>query len=194
MPFSFVGDLSIDDATVLHRVGSYSNRILEFGVGGSTQIFAQTKPDVLVSVDTDLTWIERTRFNLKLIDGEITQPHFVPYDLFMGGSFDLIFVDGVPDKRLDFAMKVWPMLSEYGAMIFHDTRRIEYLREATWVVQSFFDEVRYVSINESDSNLTIIEKGPSLPYENWNETEGKPAWAYGKDEIPEGEGLWKMED
>lgn len=194
MPFSFVGDLSIDDATVLYELGSRSTHILEFGVGGSTQIFAQCKPDLLVCVDTNPVWIERTKINLKKIDGEITQPQFVPYDLFSGGSFDLIFVDGVPDKRLDFAMKAWPMLSERGSMVFHDTRRFEYLREAAWVMQSFFDEVRFVSINESDSNLTIIEKGPSLPYENWNETEGKPAWAYGYADIPEGEPLWKMED
>jgi precorrin-6B methylase 2 len=193
MPFSFVGDLSTADAEVLHSLGSNSDRILEFGVGGSTQIFAQCHPDTLVSVETDPAWIERTKANLARIEGNYTPPSFVPYDLFTGGTFDLIFVDGVPDKRLDFAIKTWPTLRVGGRMVFHDTRRFEYFREAAWVAQSFFNEIRRMEINAGNSNLTIIEKGPVLSYENWNLTEGKPMWAYGKDEIPEGERLWTME-
>ena len=42
--------------------------------------------------------------------------------------------------------------------------------------------------------MTLIYKSEEpLYYENWNETEGKPLWAYGNGEIPEGEGLWVTE-
>lgn len=194
MSIEFVGDLSIADAKLLAQLGVESTHILEFGVGGSTQIFAQCQPVKLMCVDTDAGWIERTKNNLSRITSPITTPSFVLYDFFkFEGVYDLIFVDGAPEKRLDFAMRAWPILDTGGRMVFHDTRRFEYFREAAWVMQSFFSEVRCVDINLNDSNLTIIEKGPARVYENWNLTEGKPMWAYGSGDIPEGEGLWKLE-
>jgi len=195
MTIEFVGDLSNQDARDLAALGGVSARILEFGVGGSTQIFAQCKPVKLVCVETDPEWVAKTQSNLNLIShGDWTAPEFVPYDLFkVEGSFDLIFVDGVPDKRLEFAMKVWPLLNSGGYMVFHDTRHFHYFKEAAWLVQAFFGEIRNVCINLDKSNLTIIEKGPLLTYENWNYTEGKPLWAYGAEPMPEGAKLWKLE-
>lgn len=195
MTIEFVGDLSNQDARDLAALGGVSARILEFGVGGSTQIFAQCEPVKLVCVETDPEWVAKTQSNLNLISHDKwTAPEFVPYDLFkVEGYFDLIFVDGVPDKRLEFAMKAWPLLNSGGYMVFHDTRRFEYFREAAWVTQSFFGEIRNVCINLDESNLTIIEKGPLLTYENWNYTEGKPLWAYGAEPMPEGAKLWKLE-
>lgn len=195
MDVQFVGDLSIQDAKTLVGLGSKSTHILEFGVGGSTQIFAQCKPVKLVCVDTDPAWVARTQANLQRISHtDWTAPAFIPYDLFKyEGVYDLIFVDGVPEKRLEFAMRAWPILDTGGKMIFHDTRRFEYFREAAWVMQSFFNEVSRVDVNVDGSNLTIIEKGSVRIYENWNLTEGKPLWAYGSGDIPEGESLWKME-
>lgn len=192
----FVGDLSNQDVRLLAQLGKKSKAILEFGVGGSTQIFAQCRPERgLVCVDTDPSWIDRTKNNLlRISHDKWAVPRFVPYDLFTGGAFDLIFVDGAPDKRLAFAMRAWPMLEAGGKMVFHDTRRFEYFREAAWVIQSFFAEVRLASVNPGNSNLTIIEKGEALAYENWNDAEGKPSWAYGKGDIPEGEGLWKIQN
>lgn len=191
----FVGDLSVNDAKVLARLGAKSTHILEFGVGGSTQIFAQCNPARLVSVDTDPMWIAKTSRNLRKISHENwTTPFFAPYEGYQhDGAFDLIFIDGVPEKRLEFAMRAWQHLDAGGVMIFHDSRRFEYFREAAWLVQSFFNEVSRVDINPEDSNLTIIEKGPIRSYENWNLTEGKPMWAYGSGEIPKGAGLWKLE-
>lgn len=193
-PIEFVGDLSIPDAKELVSLGSKSSAILEFGMGGSTQLFAQCKPPIFVSVDTDPAWIERTKENLcRISHDDWCGPKFVPYDLFLGGTFDLIFVDGAPDRRLDFAMHTWPMLDVGGVMVFHDTRRFEYFREAAWVMQSFFSEVRAVEINPRGTNLTIIEKGEPVAYDNWNYSEGKPLWAYGAEPMPEGEKLWVLE-
>lgn len=195
MPIEFVGDLSIQDAKALAYLGSRSHHTLEFGVGGSTQILAQCRPMTLTCVDTDQAWVKRTTENLQRISHKKwTMPCFIPYDLFKyEGAFDLIFVDGAPEKRLDFAMRAWPLLDIGGQMVFHDTRRFEYFREAAWVAQSFFNELSYIDVNFRDSNLTIIKKSQPKLYENWNTTEGKPGWMYGVDPMPEGERLWKLE-
>ena len=102
----FVGDLSLSDAKELARLGSEANSILEFGAGGSTQILAQCCPKIFVSIDTDRAWIKRTSENLKKISHERwTVPWFDNYPYTPDQFFDLIFVDGHPSKRLDFAMR-----------------------------------------------------------------------------------------
>lgn len=186
----FIGDLSIEDAMVLEQQ-SFMNSVLEFGVGGSTQIFAQNAERVL-SIDTDAGWIERTKKNITLLDKTRCNVEFRFYDEFdFSGLFDVVFVDGAPEKRLEFAERAWKCLTPGGTMIFHDTRRFEYFKEAAWIMQLFFTEIKNVRVNYKDSNLTVIHKRMEpLAYVNWNETEGKPAWAYGAAERPDGEGLW----
>ena len=192
-PLRFVGDLSIQDARILDQYAA-CNDVLEFGAGGSTQIFAQ-RAESVVSVETDPAWIERTQTNLAVIENAVPV-RFVPYDLFTyNDSYDVIFVDGIPSKRLDFAERAWSCLKPGGCMIFHDTRRFEYFKEAAWIMQLHFDEISRVDINKDESNMTVIGKRINpLPYENWNETEDKPRWAYGAEQRPEGEGLWELKD
>lgn len=179
----FIGDLSENDADLLESYANSFSKILEFGSGGSTQIFAQCLPKVLVSVETDPFWIERTIKNLEMFE-EKTNPVFVPYDAYPVQEYDLIFVDGVWDKRLDFAIKTWPLLDKHGVMIFHDTRRWFDAENAFRLCAKFYDEIDCVIVNENDSNCTIIMKCPRIEYVNWNETEGKPKWAYGIGEKP----------
>lgn len=188
----FVGDLSAEDASVLAEF-AYGNSVLEFGSGGSTQIFAQVA-DSVTSVETDPTWVEKTRKNVLCLD-DPKPVEFVPYDLFkFDQPYGVIFVDGVPNKRLQFAENAWKCLDGGGFMIFHDTRRFEYFKEAAWIIQLFFAEIQRVEVNYRDSNMTVIRKrGEPLHYVNWNETEGKPLWAYGAAERPDGEGLWQQE-
>lgn len=192
-PLQFVGDLSIDDARILERYAA-ENTVLEFGVGGSTQIFAQ-RADKVVSVETDPAWVERTKRNLALLEDAVPVT-FVMYDQFTyQGVFDVVFVDGIPEKRLEFAERAWDCVIPGGCMIFHDTRRFEYLKEAAWIMQLHCLEIWEMEINKDDSNLTILHKRRKpISYVNWNETEGKPAWAYGIGERPEGEGLWTLND
>ena len=190
MGIKFVGDLSIADASVLADVSS-GKRVLEFGSGGSTHIFAQTAQSV-VSVETDPAWIDRTVSNLDLL-GEHAPVTFVPYYLFNCRSgYDVIFVDGVPDKRQRFAEDTWKFLSGDGVIIFHDTRRFEYFREVAWLMQLWYSEIHTVEVNKNDSNLTLIYKRTRpLHYENWNLVESKPLWAYGKEPRPVEQGLWE---
>lgn len=59
----YAGNLSRADALLLAHYASTAMRILEFGAGGSTQILPQAAiPEAaIVSLDTKLQWIERTR-------------------------------------------------------------------------------------------------------------------------------------
>ncbi len=183
---NFIGDLSRQDADVLEEYGHRSPRILEFGAGGSTQIFAQCQPMFLISVETAQVWIDRTKKNLARFQ-PCTDPIFVQYDEHPIQEFDLIFVDGFWDLRLDFARKTWPLLRRNGVMIFHDTRRSFDAENVFKIAKTYWDEVGKIYMNLDDSNCSVIYKCPKVKYENWNETEGKEPWMYGQGDPPEGE-------
>jgi spermidine synthase len=184
--FKFIGDLSLQDADVLANYGKRSPVILEFGVGGSTQLFAQCKPEKLFSVETDPAWVNLTKSRLAKIEDK-TDPLFLTYNDFSSVTethkFDLIFVDGVDNLRRDFAIKTWSSLKDNGVMIFHDTRRHQDFQNAAWVAQLYFNELEWMDVNcrASDfksSNMTVLFKKPHEPYVNWNHAEDKPLWAY----------------
>lgn len=190
---AFVGDLSLEDADLLAYYGYQSRNILEFGSGGSTQIFAQCGPEVLVSVETDINWIEKTKNRISGVLGAV-HPEFVSYGDHPEKQYDLIFVDGVDDRRRDFAINTWKLLSNDGVMLFHDTRRFPDFANAAWVAQLHHNEIKLIEVNANDSNMTIIHKKPHQPYVNWNESEGKPLWAYGAYPNPNGDELWSIKN
>lgn len=194
----FIGDLSLEDADLFVYYGKRSPRILEFGVGGSTQIYAQCNPKLLWSVDTSPDWIKITQSRLDMIESK-TAPVFYSYDDFMRSNhkpeFDLILVDGIDNLRRTFAVDTWPLLSEQGVMIFHDTRRSQDFLNAAWVAHLFHNEISEIKVNEpasngKSSNLTVIYKKKIEPYVNWNYTENKPSWAYG--DITYTGPLWQL--
>ena len=78
-PPPFIGDLSTQDAAVLATMAQGA-RVLEFGAGGSTQIFAAVA-DGCVSMETDGDWISRTQRNLLRLDLPIERVRFMHYDL-----------------------------------------------------------------------------------------------------------------
>ena len=193
MPLQWVGDLSIEDAYLLQE-NSYYNRILEFGCGGSTIIFSQGESEV-TSVETDQGWIDLTKERLSVLGTE-NQVTFKAYEEDWGDNYDLVFVDGIDQLRLEFAIKAWNLIGPRGGtMVFHDTRRFQDFKNAMWVAQLYFEEVHSIDVNRRESNLTFIYKrSKPLGYENWNETEGKPKWAYGIPDGVERTRLWTQED
>lgn len=187
---SFVGDLSLEDANYLAGLAKLSPRILEFGVGGSTMIFAQSFPQKLVSVETDQSWIDRTSLRMRQIEKK-TSPEFHLWPRWPKEQFDLIFVDGVDAHRREFALDTWDSLSENGVMVFHDTRRLQDFQNAAYLAQLHHNSICRIEVNAHQSNLTAIFKQPHQPYINWNYSEGKPLWAYGLEESPDGK-LWQL--
>ena len=194
----FIGDLSLQDADVLSEYGKKSKTVLEFGVGGSTQILSQCGCESITCIETDPYWIDLTSKRLAQIDNA-SKVEFFSYDqldaVVADKQYDLIFVDGIDYLRRDFAVKTWQNLKVNGIMLFHDTRRFEDFQNSTWVAQLYFNEISKIDVNIAasngkSSNMTIIHKKSFEPWENWNYTENKPLWAYGKEPKVEDLPLW----
>lgn len=192
----FIGDLSLEDADVLAGHAQNSKSILEFGVGGSTQVMAQCGADHMRCVDTDQAWIEITAKRLTQLKNA-TPVMFTTYTTNFAEQYDLILVDGVDHLRREFAINTWQYLKSGGVMLFHDTRRFQDFQNAAWVAQLYFNEISSIDVNARasngcSSNITVLHKKTLEPYVNWNHTENKPAWAYGAimdENLP----LWSQE-
>jgi hypothetical protein len=178
----YIGDLSSPDAAVLADAAHAASSILEFGVGGSTQIFAQSAPEhaQLVSLDTSHEWIVRTMAILEamdLRDRVLFQRYgdwVVESELTPGGAtFDLLFDDGIDTLRLDFANRAWPTLKVGGKLIFHDTRRPRDYMNVLQFAAVHYLEIGAIQANVNASNLTVITKQHVHAYENWNTSEGR---------------------
>lgn len=177
----YIGDLSRADAALLHRFGFNAFRILEFGCGASTQIFAAYTNGTVDSVETDPAWIDKTKRNLGAL--AIPKPvAFHAYARFVPKSYDLIFVDGIDQLRRAFAFLTWPHLEAGGFMLFHDTRRTKPhgqsttsdIENALSTACEFSPEVDRVVLNQDGSNITVLTKRSApLRYEDWNAVEGR---------------------
>ena len=187
----YIGDLSAQDAELLERYARSATSILEFGVGGSTQIIAQAMPKdaSFISLDTDSRWIKSTREHLRHLRVE-DRCRMLSYSDWPSEAdrFDLIFNDGVGRLRQDFALRSFPRLVPGGVLLFHDTRRLQAVRYVLALVETFFEEISSVKLNEDfsgvTSNITAVRKKSKEPYVNWKTTDGKPSWAYGKGTVP----------
>ncbi|MBY0404242.1 MAG: class I SAM-dependent methyltransferase [Cyanobacteria bacterium] len=192
----FIGDLSRQDVKVLKRFSKDATAILEFGVGGSTQILAQAAPHAdIVSVDTKAEWIERTQSNFKLLGLE-KQVHYVLWDdrtSVFNREYDFIFVDGWSPLRKEFLIDTWPLLKEGGMSLIHDTRIEPIQQIVTQFLQSVFNQLDVIYCNPEDSNLVVMVKGPLKEYTNWNFAEGKEAWEMGAVVPPEMLPDWFLE-
>lgn len=181
----FIGDLSQEDAIILKNMASVSNNICEFGTGGSTQILRKYSSGNIVSVETSLEWIEKTKRNLELLS--IKEPvSFVSYyDFNPEGEYDLVFSDGADEFRLEFALATWNNLKIGGHLLFHDTRRSKDVSNVCEFVKLHSPEVQSVEINKDHSNITVIKKKTAEFYMNWSEN--KPKWLCGYEEVNEEE-------
>lgn len=192
----FIGDLSIQDADVLARYAADAQCILEFGSGGSTQIFAQCCKEMVISVETSQEWMDKTLINLNKLDDRC-EVFIIGYKTDFQEKFDVIFVDGVDHLRADFAEKTWGNLKVGGVMIFHDTRREHDFKNALNLIGNHFNEIDVVEVNAKasdgkSSNLTVICKKNYEGYVDWNQSENKPLWAYGVTDDSVNQQLWSI--
>lgn len=179
----YVGDLSRNDAALLKELAEQAHRILEFGAGASTQIFAAYGEGLVHSVETDPAWIRKTERNLDRLYRAIKlRPvRFFSYVFEPEGPYDLIFVDGVDELRQAFAVRTWPHLAVGGTMAFHDTRRrgphgvsaTSDMQNVCALVLHFLPEIDSVLVNTCESNTTLVRKRVPLLLEDWNIVEGR---------------------
>jgi predicted O-methyltransferase YrrM len=179
----YIGDLSRRDAELLRVLAVKADRILEFGAGASTQIFAAYGRGTVETVETDLEWIEKTHRNFLAIGIERTITFHIWQAFVPVGPYSLIFVDGIDELRREFAFKTWPTLAIGGVMCFHDTRRTaphgasktSDIQNALAIAETFSPEVDRVVLNQADSNITVVTKRAPLLLEDWNAIEGRTA-------------------
>lgn len=166
----YVGDVSKRDAVLLREFAECCHTILEFGVGASTQILAAYTRGSVDSVDTDPTWIEKTRRNLRRLGGS-NRVTFHAYAEIPQKRYDLVFVDGLWNLRAEFAEKAWPVLAVGGAMLFHDTRRPKDVRIVCGLIERHATEIDRIIMNRGNSNITVVTKREPLPLEDYNAIE-----------------------
>lgn len=187
----YIGDISKADASILAKYAGSASRILEFGVGASTQVIGSYKYDTtkFESIDTDRLWIEKTKENLDLL--QIKHPIFTAYEdfkpqvLYPYPEFDFVFDDGADNLRLPFAMMIWPYIQVGGVLAFHDTRRGGDARNLVEVIASHHNEISMVEVNKDGSNISIITKKKHEPYTNWQVDENKQPWMLGYGPVPQ---------
>lgn len=188
----FIGDISKTDALVLKEFAEKANNILEFGVGGSTQVLANYAQGEVTSIETNIDWIEKTRCNLEILKIK-KSVYFQYYGDFMLSehtqSYDMIFNDGVDHLRKDFGLYAFSkLLKPNGVLLFHDQRRTGDVYNMVEVIKNYSAYIECVEINYLGSNITIIYKRDiPLFYEDWNVIEQKKDWQIGQGDIPQDE-------
>lgn len=171
-----IGDLSKADRSHLAYLAQTHTRILEGGVGASTQILTHLTKGSVVSYDTDPKWIERIRdhvFPKVGVKGKCTFRRYEVGTTRIEGKFDLVFVDLEWSVRFEFAAKAWERLAARGVLVFHDARRTKdiSLFMNFWVKN--YREIESVEICPEDSNLIVFKKRTErCDYENWHKKEG----------------------
>lgn len=184
----YIGLLSIQDAAVLEKYGRWAGKTLEFGMGGSTMIFAQCGTQ-LWSMETDQDWIERTRHNLDLLKVDPSKYRMLPYTRNLEGCtgelFDLVFVDGTAEGRFPFAYEAFKRLKMGGWMLFHDTRWKPDFRNMLDTIMVYQNEISDIKLNMDHSNISGLQRKPDEPYYKWEDVEGRAPWMYGTVSTPE---------
>jgi len=95
-----------------------------------------------------------------------------------GSGYDLIFDDGVDDKRREFAFNAWPLLKIGGKLAFHDTRRTQDVDNIVAFLKQFSPSIRTIEGKTKGRipNITIFEKRDNLFFQDWNGEEGRELW------------------
>jgi len=186
MKISCIGDISKNDIKLLCKYAKVSDRIIEFGSGGSTQVFAHFKE--IISLETEDIWINITKTHIESL-GLIPTKFMKWDDRKFEGIYDLVFNDGLVDLRFKFFNEVFPFVKIGGKILIHDTRgSSEYINQLCDCIKPFYNEISNISINEDDSNITVLTKCALMTYENWNIIEGKEQWEFTQSTKPDN---WK---
>lgn len=171
-----IGDLSKEDKEYLTELAKTRVRILEGGVGASTQLLTHYTSGEVVTYDTDPKWISRVRdelFPSVGVEGNCTFLKYHVGQTKIEGKFDLVFVDLEWAFRLEFAMKAWHKLGANGKLIFHDARRSKDISNIIQFVAANYREISMVEICPKGTNMAVLTKSTVRnDYENWQKKEG----------------------
>lgn len=107
------------------------SQILEFGPGKSTAIMVEECPAAKIySLETDLEWYKKYydifAENPKVVIVHVSPALLADLPRSWKKMFDLIFVDGLCDKRVACLRTASQLLSSDGVVLLHDSERAKY--------------------------------------------------------------------
>jgi hypothetical protein len=169
-------DLSRADVVALWELAA-QKRVVEFGAGGSTALFARTAAS-LYTYDTSPQWLAvakrhvdklRQTETLCTVEYRHCPAAGVPPKIARG---DLLFIDGYTPTRAAW-MKAALERQLAPVIVAHDTRRLQPVRSFAalleWPLTAWIDSVHY---HYQGSNLLVVRlRDKPVQYSNWNQTE-----------------------
>jgi len=103
--------------------------ILEYGPGGSTKVMLETSDAHIHSIENVYRWFEEARSSFGGND-RVSLHYIKDHDEYVSSDFglkyDLIFVDGFCDWRVDCLKAAISKLAPGGYVILHDSERAKY--------------------------------------------------------------------
>lgn len=127
--------------------------VLEYGTGKSTGIIASYPNVNVISMEHDAYYFKifwqkyREIPNIKIVHANYKQG-YVEFPLGLNKKFDLIFVDGLCDARVECLNVAKCLLAENGVVILHDSERKKYDAGRT----------DYLTVEEQDGTAVLIPK------------------------------------
>lgn len=180
-----IGDLSKADKEYLKKLAEIHGRILEGGVGASTQILTNFTKGRVVSYDTNDQWIARIRdtvFPKVGVKGECLFRKYETGTTKLEGKYDMAFVDLEWALRLEFAIKAWDRIVPEGVLVFHDAKRSKDIAQALHFFAIKYREIAAVEVCPNETNLIVFAKRDKrADYDNWHETENMTPAQLGTD-------------
>lgn len=171
-----IGDLSKADKEQLKRLAETHSRIMEAGVGASTQILTHFTKGKVTAYDTSKEWLSRIRdtvFPKVGVKGECSFRYYDAGTTKLTGKYDMVFVDIEWVFRLEFALKAWPLIVPGGKLVFHDARRSKDIGNALQFAAVKYRELESVEVCPGESNLILFTKRDKrIDFVNWHESEG----------------------
>lgn len=168
------GDISRADVRVLVEICSNKN-VVEFGVGGSTLILAQCAASI-VSYDTDISWIERTKHRIDTME-KITVPQFVHMPTVPESipECDVLFIDGYGPHRCEWTRH----FLRCKVMLLHDSLgdtglgpTIDDLLSKIFTIREIVENLDLMKFHYLDSNMVVVYKRETpIRFLNWNTVE-----------------------
>lgn len=96
---------------------------------------------------------------------------------------DVIVEAGPLERRLMFALTVWPRLAVGGRLVLIAAGSARAIGITFALAVQVFRELERIDIAPGGADVAILHKCRQKPYVNWNRDEGRASWQVGDDDL-----------
>lgn len=104
--------------------------VLEYGPGGSTAYFLEYSEAYIHSIEHEYRWYDKALHEFAERMDRLALHYIKEHDEYVSSDFglkyDIVFVDGLCDWRVDCLLEAPKKLSPEGLVILHDSERKKY--------------------------------------------------------------------